>query len=250
MRKQGPMILGVVAGIIMIFSRYIFIGRNLGWDGTWNTWFLVSTAVASGLGVINLTRIHWKNIERRTNIIPSAVLLIALLGYSILGVGWTVASGPARWIYEVGNLGVTMALFSLLAFFIFSAAYRAFRVKSLESTTLLVVAIIGMLGTAPIGAGALVFCLIGYAAGSIQESTFSEGWLVPLVIVFFASLTAEAAYVLVLAIVGEGSFSIVPLLGRAFPAALYNSGLAVLVYPWVARFLRREKPMTTFRRIA
>lgn len=152
MRKQGPMILGVVAGIIMIFSRYIFIGRNLGWDGTWNTWFLVSTAVASGLGVINLTRIHWKNIERRTNIIPSAVLLIALLGYSILGVGWTVASGPARWIYEVGNLGVTNALFSMLAFFIFSAAYRAFRVKSLESTTLLVVAVIGMLGTAPIGA--------------------------------------------------------------------------------------------------
>ncbi len=152
MRKQGPMILGVVAGIIMIFSRYIFIGRNLGWDSTWNTYFLVSTAVASGLGVINLTRIHWKNIERRTNIVPSAVLLISLLGYSILGVGWTVASGPARWIYEVGNLQVTNALFSLLAFFIFSAAYRAFRVKSLESTTLLVVAAIGMMGTAPIGA--------------------------------------------------------------------------------------------------
>lgn len=107
-----------------------------------------------------------------------------------------------------------------------------------------------LLGTAPIGAGALVFCLVGYVAGSIQENTFSEGWLVPLVIVFFASLTAEAVYVLVLAIVGEGSFSIGPLLGRAFPAALYNSGLAVLVYPWVARFLRREKPMTTFRRIA
>lgn len=107
-----------------------------------------------------------------------------------------------------------------------------------------------LLGTAPIGPGALVFCLVGFAAGSIQENTFAEGWLVPLVVVFFASLTAEVGYVLVLAVLGEGGVTLLGVLGRALPAALYNSLLALLVYPWVARFLRREKPMTTFRRLA
>lgn len=107
-----------------------------------------------------------------------------------------------------------------------------------------------LLGTAPIGPGALVFCVVGFAAGSIQENTFADGWLVPLVVVFFASLTAEAAYVFVLAVLGEGGISVGGVVKLAFPAALYNSALAVLVYPWVARFLRREKPMTTFRRLA
>lgn len=111
-------------------------------------------------------------------------------------------------------------------------------------------ALFDLLGTGPIGAGAFVFCLVGFIAGSIQESTFSDGWLVPLVIVFIASATAESAYTVGLAVLGEGGLSMGGVLRLMVPAALYNSALAVLVYPWVARFLRREKPMTTFRRLA
>lgn len=107
-----------------------------------------------------------------------------------------------------------------------------------------------LMGTGPIGAAALVFCLVGFIAGSIQENTFSEGWVLPLVVVFLASLTAEIAYALVLAILGEGAFGVTDVLRLALPAALYNSLLALLVYPWVARFLRSDKPMTTFRRLA
>ncbi|MBW6469141.1 MAG: rod shape-determining protein MreD [Anaerosomatales bacterium] len=107
-----------------------------------------------------------------------------------------------------------------------------------------------LLGTGPIGAGAFVFCLVGFISGSVQESTFSDGWVVPLVIVFVASATAEATYAVGLAVLGEGGFSMGSAFRLVLPAALYNSALAVLVYPWVARFLRREKPMTTFRRLA
>ncbi|MDF1541648.1 MAG: rod shape-determining protein MreD [Anaerosomatales bacterium] len=107
-----------------------------------------------------------------------------------------------------------------------------------------------LLGTGPIGVGAFVFCLVGFIAGSIQENTFSDGWVVPLVIVFIASVAAEAMYAVGLSVLGEGGLSMGGALGLVLPAALYNSALAVLVYPWVARFLRREKPMTTFRRLA
>lgn len=107
-----------------------------------------------------------------------------------------------------------------------------------------------LLGTAPIGAAALVFCLVGFVAGSIQQNTFADGWLVPLVIVLFATLTAEVGYVLLLTVLGETGLTFGAVVLRALAAALYNAALAVLVYPWVARFLRHEKPMTTFRRIA
>lgn len=155
MRKTAPMIIAIVSGLVLLFSRYVYWGGVWRVDITWDRWFLISTALAAGLGVLNLSRIHVKNLMRRRNLLPSSVLLISLWGYSVLGLALTVGSGPARWIYEAFNLQLVNALFSMLAFFIFSAAYRAFRIKSIEASLMMVAAIITMLGTAPLG-GALI----------------------------------------------------------------------------------------------
>lgn len=106
-----------------------------------------------------------------------------------------------------------------------------------------------LIGTAPIGPAALTFCIVGFVAGSLQAHTFAEGWLLPLLILFIASLTAEVIYAIVLVVLGEGGFGIRPILGVMLPGAVYNAALAVLVYPLLARFLRQEKPVTTFRRM-
>jgi rod shape-determining protein MreD len=107
-----------------------------------------------------------------------------------------------------------------------------------------------LLGSGPIGVGAMVFCVVAFVAASLKENTFADGWLVPLVIVFLASLVGEIGYMTVLAVLGQGAGTLGGILGRALPAGLYNVVVAVVFYPWVARFLRRDKPMTTFRRLA
>lgn len=107
-----------------------------------------------------------------------------------------------------------------------------------------------LIGSAPVGPAALVMAVVGFVAGSLHEHMFAEGWRLPVTVVLVASLFAEVAYGLVLAVLGTG----VPL-GSAFvsimlPTAVYNVVLALLVYPVLARFLRRERQMTTFRRLA
>jgi len=106
-----------------------------------------------------------------------------------------------------------------------------------------------LLGTGPVGVAALVFAVTGYLAGSLSENMFAEGWLLPATVVFVAGFVAEFSYAVVLVLLDAG----VPL-GETFvnivlPAALYNGALALLFYPLVARFLRREREMTTFSRI-
>lgn len=107
-----------------------------------------------------------------------------------------------------------------------------------------------LLGTGPIGPFALVLTVIGFLAGSLQANMFAEGWRLPLTVVLVASLSTELSYGLVLAMLDEAAPFGVTFIRVMLPTAAYNAVLALLVYPWLARFLRRDRQMTTFRRLA
>lgn len=123
---------------------------------------------AFAIGVINLTRVHWINIKRRRATWRYSVVLLLFL-YSML-IFSVIASPfaldpdavviPAsviqfstpiwEFLYYKIMVNINSSIFSLLAFFIASAAYRAFRARSLESTILLIAGLLVVLGQAPI----------------------------------------------------------------------------------------------------
>lgn len=107
-----------------------------------------------------------------------------------------------------------------------------------------------LIGTGPVGAMALVLCVTGYLAGLLHAQMFAEGWLLPMTVLAIASLSAEIAYGLMLILLGDGGPFWSSFFARMLPGAVYNTALALLVYPWLARFLRQERPMKTFRRLA
>ena len=107
-----------------------------------------------------------------------------------------------------------------------------------------------LLSTGPIGAWALVMSVVGYLSGSLRRNLFAEGWLAPVTVGIITALVADFAYLLVVTVIGVGP-AFWPALGRlVLPRAVYNAVLVMLVYPWLARFLRTDRSIKSFRRLA
>jgi hypothetical protein len=125
---------------------------------------------AFAIGVINITRVHMINIKRRRATWRYSVLLIvclcAMAIFSVIASPFALDPDAAvipasvivfatpiwEFLYYKILVNVNSSIFSLLAFFIASAAYRAFKARTLESTLLLAAGLLVMLGQAPITA--------------------------------------------------------------------------------------------------
>ncbi|MBF4509542.1 MAG: rod shape-determining protein MreD [Aeromicrobium sp.] len=110
--------------------------------------------------------------------------------------------------------------------------------------------LLDLLGNDPVGAWALVLSITGYTTGMLQENLFAEGWLAPVTVAIIAGLVADTSYLIVLAIVGVGPAFWQSLWSVVLPRAVYNTALVLLAYPWLARFLRTDRTIKSFRRVA
>jgi len=118
----------------------------------------VVTAFAVLLGIIMLTRSQVRRISRGQMVIESAVQLLCMWSvllwgsfqYFFNGVSPTVEPFVQN-VFQAITAPGDATMFSILAFFIASAAYRVFRLRDLDIGVLLGVAVIVMLAKAPIG---------------------------------------------------------------------------------------------------
>jgi hypothetical protein len=78
------------------------------------------------------------------------VSMLLMLGAGIWSGGKTEATSFG-WLYDYVFVALQGTMFSLLAFFVASAAYRAFRARTPEATVLLLAAILVMWGRVPLG---------------------------------------------------------------------------------------------------
>lgn len=115
-----------------------------------------------GLGIINIFMIHVHRIVRfQRDWELSVVLLAAFLGVFAFGIlSWigpkSSPDQPVQYVGDVFNYLVTKiqvhlqsTIYSFLAFYVASAALRAFRVRGLESAVMMVSAVIVLLSMAP-----------------------------------------------------------------------------------------------------
>lgn len=165
MRREIPVAITFVIGFLLLASYY-FTGTLPGTSWTLanitkdiTAWGVIVTAFAVGLAAVNLTRIHTNRIVRkRPDWMYSAALLITMAAFIIVGVynkhypANKAAATLFRNMFDNILSPLGAAMFAIVAFYVASASYRAFRARSSEATFLLVAAVVVMLGSAPIGA--------------------------------------------------------------------------------------------------
>jgi len=152
MRKDLPVWLGSLAGGFVVATRWFAWASATGLDRTVDRLIVASYAVAAAVGFIGLTRVHLRAIDARRPLWGySIVLLVAMYGYAGL-LFFQPASAPVPdWIFQNVMGPVFATMYGLIAFFITSAAYRAFRIRNAESAVLLVAAAVALLGNSALG---------------------------------------------------------------------------------------------------
>ncbi len=116
-------------------------------------WIYVQAPFGVILGLMSMVMVHTTKIQRKA---PkwqySFFALGGLVATCIAGFGWGTQNGsPFMWMFTNMQMPMSSTMFALLAFYIASAAYKAFRARSAEATVLLIAAIIVMLAQVPLG---------------------------------------------------------------------------------------------------
>lgn len=110
-----------------------------------------------GLGVINLLQVHGKRLVKGQkdwfNSLAFFVTMIVMTVINILQQAHpnAINKNLNTLLFDGALQSLDATMFSIIAFYIVSAAYRAFRVRSVEATLLLCTAIVVMLGQIAVG---------------------------------------------------------------------------------------------------
>ena len=166
-KRQIPIFIVALIGSITLFGWFIDqpdVKEFIGDDAT--QWFDVLASFAIILGALNLIKLQIQKVMYQKpgwqySVIAVLGFIFAIIaGFFVKGVDDSVAQWGAhvtsdgtlfKWMFDYVFSPMSATMFSLLAFFVASASYRAFRIRNFEATLLLVSGIIIMVGRVPIG---------------------------------------------------------------------------------------------------
>ena len=153
MQRRIPIIVCFVFGLFMLIQFFVPHRASVSAYETVLDWMQIVFVFTLLLGAISYAKLNAKKVSRKDagwgyNLIGLAGLLVMV----ILGLSLGTGEGtPFLWMFNNLQAPMQSTMFSLLAFFVASAAYRGFRARSWEAGLLLAIAIVVMLGRVPIG---------------------------------------------------------------------------------------------------
>ncbi|MEN9979295.1 MAG: hypothetical protein ABIK38_03000 [candidate division WOR-3 bacterium] len=154
MRRSLPLAICLGMGILMMIQFFVPHPVSVAFYDLTTKWIRIVSAFALVLGVGSLILYHTDRLRRqRPGWAYSIVTLVALVVTAVIGLAWGVKPGSPLQEVLFKNMLVPLnaSMFAILAFYMASAAYRAFRARTKEAALLLIAAFVVMLGMVPVG---------------------------------------------------------------------------------------------------
>lgn len=155
MRRTLPLTICLIMGVVMMVQFFVPHPVSVAFYDLTTKWIRIVSAFALVLGVGSLILYHIDRLQRkRPGWGYSIVTLISLIVTAVIGLAWGVKPGAPLQEVLFKNILVPLnaSMFAILAFYMASAAYRAFRARTKEAALLLIAAFVVMLGMVPVGA--------------------------------------------------------------------------------------------------
>jgi hypothetical protein len=151
MRREIPLAITGVVGIIMVIQYFVPHTPFDKLDDLFSDWFFILAACAIWLGALNLLKLSVIKVWKRKKDWQYAIIIIvswfAMAGAGFYGGREFQTPGTNfTWMYDYFYTPLSATMFALLAFFVASASYRAFRARSFLATLLLAAGFLVMMG--------------------------------------------------------------------------------------------------------
>jgi len=156
MRLQIPLAIILIMGIFTLVTSFIPAKPIADLNQMFRNWYIGIITFFIFLGTFNLARSNAEKIKKRGRDWQYSIILLAFLGGMLFfgfykGRASTEEGRPFMYLYFNVQFPLESTMYSLLAFFVTSASFRAFRARNKEALCLLLAALIIMLGRVPVG---------------------------------------------------------------------------------------------------
>ncbi len=158
MRREIPLAITAIVGFAFVVQYFVPHRPFADLNDWFSDWFSIVQACAIVLGVLNLLKVSIQKVAKfKEGWWYAAVTVIAFFVMTIPGLAFGEQGEVFQWLYRNAFIPLSSTMFALLAFFVASASYRAFRARSFDATLLLLAAFFVMLGRVPVGETLSVF---------------------------------------------------------------------------------------------
>jgi hypothetical protein len=152
MRRQIPLIICFTVGMFMLVQFFVPSKPSVRAYETVVDWTQTIFVFTLLVGVTGMLKYHLEKVSRKKEGFGyNVVTLISVVVMALAGLIWGRQQGPFVWMFENIQSPMQATIFSLLSFFVASAAYRGFKARNTEATLLLAAALLVMIGRVPIG---------------------------------------------------------------------------------------------------
>jgi len=154
MRREVPIVICFLAGLSFILEYFIPHQSVRPFFENFRQWAIIVIAFAYVLGISNIVRVNYHVIQKKGRdwgykiVLGLGLFFMIIVGVFFGGIG---EGTIFFWMYNNAYSPLQSTMFALLAFFIASAAFRAFRVRTFQASLLAITALIVMLGRVPVG---------------------------------------------------------------------------------------------------